>query len=57
MAEHDVVGELAKVRTPYNEVLGQYTDQATEALERAYVPPDAKEYVKEYFTELGKQSK
>src|SRR5438046_2434043 len=44
------LGELAKVRTPYHEVLGQYTDQATEALERAYVPPDAKEYVKQYFT-------
>jgi hypothetical protein len=51
------LGQLTQVRTPYNEVLGQYAEQATQALARAYVPPDAKEYVKQYFTELGKQNK
>jgi hypothetical protein len=50
------LGQLTKIRTPYNEVFGQYSQKATESLERAYVPPDAKEYVKDYFTELGKQS-
>jgi hypothetical protein len=42
------------VQTPYKQVIGEYARQATEAIERAYVPPDAKEYVKEYFSELGK---
>jgi hypothetical protein len=35
-------------------VLGQYSEQAIEALDRAYVPPDAKEYVRDYFSALGK---
>ncbi len=47
-------GSLAPVRTPYKEVIGQYARQATDALERDYIPPDAKEYVKQYFTALGK---
>jgi hypothetical protein len=48
------LGTITTIRTPYNEVLGKYTEQATQALERAYVPPDAKEYVRDYFTALGK---
>jgi plasmid stabilization system protein ParE len=48
------VGTLTTIRTPYQDVLGEYTEQATEALDRAYVPPDAKEYVRDYFTALGK---
>ncbi|HEY0071105.1 MAG TPA: hypothetical protein VGE04_14155 [Chloroflexia bacterium] len=47
-------GGAVRVQTPYREVIGEYARQATEAIERAYVPPDAKEYVKEYFSELGK---
>lgn len=47
-------GGLAEVRTPYKEVIGQYAAQATDALERAYIPADAKDYVKEYFAGLGK---
>jgi len=47
-------GSVSTIRTPYSEVLGEYTQQATEALNRAYVPPDAKEYVRDYFAELGK---
>jgi hypothetical protein len=35
-------------------VLGEYSDRAIEALDRAYVPPDAKQYVRDYFTALGK---
>ncbi|MBF6611883.1 MAG: hypothetical protein IVW55_02005 [Chloroflexi bacterium] len=47
-------GGKAQVRTPYTEVIGKYASQATDALAHVYVPADAKEYVKEYFTELGK---
>jgi hypothetical protein len=39
---------------PYREVLGQYAEQATRVLDQVYIPSDAKEYVKQYFTELGK---
>ncbi|MEO8284911.1 MAG: hypothetical protein ABI670_00545 [Chloroflexota bacterium] len=42
------------IRTPYKEVIGQYAQEATQALERVYVPADAKEYVKDYFSQLGK---
>jgi hypothetical protein len=47
-------GGAVRVQTPYREVIAEYARQATEAIERAYVPSDAKEYVKEYFAELGK---
>jgi hypothetical protein len=47
-------GVRAEIRTPYREVYGEYAQQATQALESTYIPADAKEYVKEYFTELGK---
>ena len=48
------LGSITTVHTPYTEVLGQYSQQAIDALDRAYVPPDAKQYVREYFTALGK---
>jgi hypothetical protein len=47
-------GGAVRVQTPYREVLAEYARQATEAIDRAYVPPDAKQYVKDYFSELGK---
>jgi hypothetical protein len=47
-------GGAVRVQTPYREVIAEYARQATEALDRAYVPSDAKEYVREYFSELGK---
>lgn len=47
-------GARTTIRTPYKEIIGQYAEQATQALAQVYVPADAKEYVKEYFTELGK---
>jgi hypothetical protein len=47
-------GSLATIRTPYTEVIGQYVQRAADALERAYIPQDAKEYVRNYFTQLGK---
>lgn len=47
-------GALATIRTPYTEVIGQYIERATAALERTYIPQDAKEYVRDYFTLLGK---
>jgi hypothetical protein len=47
-------GSIAEIRTPYTEVLGEYSKEALSSLERSYVPPDAKEYVRNYFTALGK---
>jgi hypothetical protein len=47
-------GSLMPIHTPYKEVIGQYAERATESLDRAYIPPDAKDYVREYFTQLGK---
>lgn len=49
-----VGGAIMPVHTPYKEVIGQYAKQATDALERAYIPPDAKDYVRDYFSGLGK---
>jgi hypothetical protein len=48
------LGSITTIHTPYTQVLGQYSEQAIEALDRAYVPPDAKEYVRDYFSALGK---
>lgn len=48
------LGSINTINTPYTEVLGQYSEQAIQALDRAYVPPDAKEYVRDYFAELGR---
>lgn len=47
-------GAKTQVRTPYKEVIGEYVAAATRSLESTYIPADAKEYVKDYFTELGK---
>ncbi len=47
-------GVRTEIHTPYKEVYGAYAQQAAQALEGQYIPSDAKEYVKEYFTELGK---
>jgi hypothetical protein len=47
-------GGAVRVQTPYREVIAEYARQATEAIDRAYVPSDAKEYVREYFSELRK---
>jgi len=47
-------GTRNQIRTPYKQVIGDYVKQATQALEQVYIPADTKEYVKQYFTELGK---
>jgi hypothetical protein len=47
-------GTKNQIRTPYKQVIGNYVQQATEALGSVYVPADAKQYVKDYFSELGK---
>jgi hypothetical protein len=47
-------GAVTELRTPYTEVIGEYAERATQAMESAYIPTDAKEYVKQYFTGLGK---
>ena len=47
-------GTLTSIKTPYKEVVQEYSERATRALERTYIPSDAKDYVKQYFTLLGK---
>jgi hypothetical protein len=47
-------GTLGQIRTPYKQVIGEYAEKASQALDKTYVPADAKQYVKDYFTELGK---
>ncbi|HKP53498.1 MAG TPA: hypothetical protein VJ183_12715 [Chloroflexia bacterium] len=47
-------GSLATIRTPYTEVIGQYLQRAADALDRIYIPQDAKVYVRDYFTILGR---
>jgi hypothetical protein len=47
-------GSRSQIRTPYKQVIGDYVQQATQSLGSVYVPSDAKEYVKDYFSELGK---
>jgi hypothetical protein len=40
------------VHTPYENVIGQYGDSAAAALDRSALPPDAKQYVRDYFSSL-----
>jgi hypothetical protein len=40
------------VHTPYQNVIGQYGDSAASALDRSALPPDAKQYVRDYFSSL-----
>ncbi len=40
------------VSTPYQNVIGQYGDSAASALDRSALPPDAKQYVRDYFSSL-----
>jgi hypothetical protein len=47
-------GARTQIRTPYTEVIGKYAEQATQALDRVYIPADARDYVKNYFIQLGK---
>ena len=47
-------GTLSEIRTPYKQVIGDYAQKAAQSLDKTYVPSDAKQYVKDYFTELGK---
>jgi hypothetical protein len=35
-------------------VIGNYVQQAAQALDSVYIPADAKDYVKNYFSALGK---
>jgi len=48
------LGQFVTIHTPYTQVLGQYAKEATQALDREYIPSDAKDYVRTYFTELAK---
>jgi hypothetical protein len=48
----NVGGKLTEVRTPYKEVLREYAQRATDALENTFVPPDARKLVRDYFAGL-----
>jgi hypothetical protein len=48
-----VGGKLTEIRTPYREVLREYAERATEALENTFVPADARKLVRDYFSALG----
>ncbi len=37
---------------PYEEVYPEYSRSASEALERGYIPPHMKDYVRDYFSQL-----
>jgi hypothetical protein len=47
-------GVLTPIHTPYREIIGEYARLAMQALDRTYIPSDARQYVRDYFTELGK---
>ncbi len=38
---------------PYEQVYGDYSDAASEALDRSAIPPHLKGYVRDYFGELA----
>jgi hypothetical protein len=48
----DQAGKLTEVRTPYKEVLRDYAQRATDAIENSYIPADAKKLVRDYFVGL-----
>ena len=52
--EKNVVGKVTELRTPYKEVLREYAERATQALDNVYIPPDAKKLVRDYFVGLDK---
>jgi hypothetical protein len=37
---------------PYEQVFPSYADAASEALDRGYIPPHLKDFVRRYFSEL-----
>ncbi len=39
-------------QVPYEDVIGDYSDAASEALDRSAIPPHLKGYVRDYFSEL-----
>jgi hypothetical protein len=40
-------------QVPYEQVYGEYSDAASEALDRSAIPPHLKGYVRDYFSELS----
>jgi hypothetical protein len=41
---------------PYDQVLPEYSESASEALDRGYIPPHLKSYVRDYFSNLEPES-
>ena len=47
-------GSAITIHTPFTQVLEEYAQRAATALDHAYIPQDAKQYVRDYFAQLGK---
>jgi len=45
-------GAPGELLVPYHEVYYDYLDAAHQAMERSYIPPGLKDYVREYFSQL-----
>jgi hypothetical protein len=50
---HTSDGYNPGVKTPFTRVVGQYRDAAAQALDRSYIPSDAKQYVRDYFDSIA----
>jgi hypothetical protein len=45
-------GANSSSQVPYEQVLPQYRDAASQALDQSAIPPPLKDYVRDYFTQL-----
>jgi hypothetical protein len=45
-------GAAGQALLPYSQVYQEYLDAANQAMERSYVPPGLKDYVRDYFSQL-----
>lgn len=45
-------GASGPVTVPYEQIYPEYSQTASEALERGYIPPHLKDFVRRYFSQL-----
>jgi hypothetical protein len=50
--ENPLPGAAGEALVPYHQVYQDYLDTANQAMERSYIPPGLKDYVREYFSQL-----
>jgi hypothetical protein len=50
--ESNMPGAANPSLVPYTQVYPEYSDAASEALDRGYIPPHLKDFVRRYFSEL-----